>query len=131
MSTARDVVLDQVAGLTVAQVRPYARLNRQPAKLTLMVRTDEIEPSPNLATARVYSFSLIVLGTKFLTDDDEKGGVDDELDAAVELILHKLDEGITDLLWTSAKRGTYEPTNSPCYIIAAQYSGIYESEVTP
>jgi hypothetical protein len=130
MGTARDVVLDLLSTLAVdiAEVRPYARLTRQPAKRTLMVRVDDIEPE---AQMRTYKFSLIVLGTRFVTDDDKVGGVDDELDDAVEAILAVLDKGTTDLIWTSCKRGTYEATNSPCYIIATQFTGTYEQDVTP
>jgi hypothetical protein len=130
MPTARDTVLAQLAQLpsSVATVRAYARLNRPPAKPTLLVRVDEIDPVDQF---RRYGFSLIVLGTKQLTDDDRVGGVDDEIDELVELVLAELDKGITDLTWTSAKRGVYEPTNSPCYIIAAQLVGTYTEEVTP
>ncbi len=134
MSTARATVLQQLDVLAddAAQIRPYARLNRQPAKTTILVRMDEIEPRPQVgAFVRTYKFALIVLGTKLVTDDDEKGGVDDELDLLVEQLLDALDVGPTDLIWTSAKRGTYEATDSPCYIIETELTGTYESEVTP
>jgi hypothetical protein len=130
MTTARDLVVEQLAQLAPGSihVRPYARLSRQPARPTLLVRVDEIEPSDFAQLARVYKFSLIVLGTKLVTDDDTKGGVDDEIDDLAELVLSALDEGPTDVIWTSAKRGVYEPTDSPCYLIAAQWSGTYQPE---
>jgi hypothetical protein len=132
MGTARDTVVEQLAALPadLCRVRPYARLNRQPAEPTLLVRVDEIEP---VEQYRLYRFSLIVLSTKLVTDDDAVGGVDDEIDDLVELVLAELDKGITNLLWKSAKRGVYEPTNSPCYIIAAELVGDFpnETEVTP
>lgn len=132
MGTARDLVIDQLAQLPVelCRVRPYARLNRQPAEPTLLVRVDEVEP---VDSYRRYSFSLIALATRLVTDKDTVGGVDDEIDDLVELILAELDKGITDLVWTSAKRGVYEPTDSPCYIIAANIVGDFdtETEVTP
>lgn len=135
MSAARDLVVEQLAQLpplSGVEVRPYARLNRQPAKLTVLVRVDEIEPSSDVSQlARIYRFSLIVLGTKLVTDDDSKGGVDDEIDAAVELVLLALDQGPTDVIWTKATRGTYEATQSPCYLIAVQWSGTYQEDVTP
>lgn len=131
MTTARDLVVEQLDNVapTDCQVRPYARLKRQPAQPTVLVRVDEVEPSSDTSQlARVYRFSLIVLGTKLVTDDDDKGGVDDEIDDLAELILAALDKGPTDVIWTSAKRGTYEATNSPCYLIAVQWSGTYETE---
>lgn len=130
MGTARDLVIEQIAALALddADVRGYARLNRQPAKPTILVRADEIEPSDAAQLARVYKFSLILLGTKLVTDDDTKGGVDDEIDDLVQLTLEELDKGTTDVIWTSAKRGTYEATNSPCYLIAVQWSGTYTPE---
>lgn len=134
MSTARETVLVQLDQLAAeaAQVRAYSRLNRQPARPTVLVRMDEIEPNPTAGSgARTYKFALIVLGTKLVTDDDSKGGADDELDELVELLLDALDVGPTDLIWTSAKRGTYEATDSPCYIIETELTGTYESEVTP
>lgn len=132
MGTARDLVIEQLAALPadLCRVRPYARLNRQPAEPTLLVRMDEIVPVDQF---RTYRFSLIALATKLVTDDDTKGGVDEEIDDLAELILAELDKGITDLIWTSAKRGVYEPTSSPCYIIAADITGDFpiETEVTP
>lgn len=135
MSAARDLVVEQLAQLDPlddVDVRAYARLNRQPATQTVMVRVDEIEPSSDVTQlARVYRFSLILLGTRLVTDDDAVGGVDDELDDLVELVLAALDEGPTDVIWTKATRGTYEATQSPCYLIAVQWSGTYQEEVTP
>lgn len=134
MGTARDIVVEQLGNIAPAdcQVRAYARLTRQPAKPTVMVRVDEIEPSSDTSQlARVYRFGLIALGTKSHTDDDTKGGVDDELDDLVEKLLNALDKGTTDVIWTSAKRGVYEGTDSPCYLIAAQLTGTYQEEVTP
>lgn len=131
MSTARDVVVAQLAALDlddVVEVRPYNRLNRQPAKVALLVRVDEVAPAVTGERVRTYGFSLILLGTKSVTDDDKKGGVDDELDTALETVLDELDKGTTDLVWITAKRGTYEPTNSPCYIIDTSLTGTYESE---
>lgn len=134
MTTARDLVVEQLAQLPPladVDVRAYARLARQPAKLTVLVRVDEIEPSSDTSQlARVYRFSLIALGTKLVTDDDQLGGVDDEIDDLCELVLHALDLGPTDVLWTKATRGTYEATQSPCYLIAVQWSGTYQEEVT-
>lgn len=134
MNTARALVVEQLSGIVDddTDVRGYARLNRQPAKPTVLVRVDDIEPSDAAQLARVYRFGLIVLGTKLVTDKDDKGGVDDELDDVTERVLAALDRGPTDVIWTSAKRGTYEATNSPCYLIAAQWTGTYNTEeVTP
>jgi hypothetical protein len=132
MGTARDHVIAQLSALPAdtCKVRAYARMNRQPAEPTLLVRMDEIEPVEQF---RRYSFSLIVLATKQVTDDDAKGGVDEEIDDLCELVLAELDKGITDLVWTSARRGVYEPTNSPCYIIASTLVGDFSTteEVTP
>lgn len=131
MGTARQLVVEQVAQLPLDDiaVRPYARLNRQPAKVTLLVRMDEVTPLADVAqNARTYNLSLILLGTKLVTDDDQLGGVDDELDDALDHVLHTLDEATTDVVWTSAKRGTYEATSSPCYLIAVELSGTFQPE---
>lgn len=108
--TARDTVVGALQaqtgiGLPLAGVRviPYMRDLDPPAKPTVMVRIDEVVPSPFPQVWRIYRFALVLIPTM-----TKVGDADEELDALLEDVLYAVDQPTNDLTWSAAKRATFE-----------------------
>lgn len=114
MSRPRDEVVAALAAHAPASVRilPYAR-NIDPQSTTVaLVRADRVNPHPAAPQSwRVYEFAVIVVPAK-----TSAGNADDELDDALEDVLHAIDQA-DDLTWESAERGNYQDSGYPAYEI--------------
>lgn len=113
---ARDVIVDTLLGLDAMpadiDVRPYAKSLDGLSGTTLMVRVDQVRPGP-VAGTRAYTIVLLLL-----TALTEPGPADDELDAALEDVLHALDTAPAGagIAWTLADRAVFEDS-FPAYQI--------------
>lgn len=106
-SPARDEV---VALLTAAlpvgiTVMPYSRSVDSISGDTVMVRIDEVTPSPIPNAQRQYTFALLLL-----VPQTTAGSADDELDAVLEDVLFALESSNipNGVVWTKATRATFE-----------------------
>ncbi len=103
-------------------ILPYAREIDPPAQPTVMVRIDEVRPSPAGFGLQNYEFALVLIAAK-----TAPGPADDELDVLLDDVLHALGKpaipvGVT---WTSAKRATYNDTH-PAYEVAISVTAVKE-----
>lgn len=96
------------------KVMPYARNIDPPAQTTVMVRLDRVEPHPAAKGPRRYTFALVILAA--LTDPS--GPADDELDNALEDVLHVIDKAPA-YRYEKAERATYANT-TPAYEVTIQ-----------
>lgn len=115
--TARDVIVETLLGLDGLpedlDVMPYSRALDGLERTTVMVRVDEVHPGRTAGT-RANTIALLVIATK-----SDPAAAEDELDAALEDVLHVLDtspEG-TGIEWSGAKRATFDG-GFPCYEIS-------------
>lgn len=99
MHTARQLLAQALEPLLPAvRVLDYALELGGLEGPAVMIRLDEVLPSPQPQAWRRYRFTLVVV-----VDTITPGPADDELDATLELVLDALD--LTDLpAWTSAQR---------------------------
>lgn len=123
MTTPRAQLVELLEGVTpdTLDVIPYARQIPQPPKTTVMVRVDKVTPSPVApSTHREYGFVLVLIAG---TNVD--GAADDELDDALEDLLHAIDTAPAGKLprWSSADRGTYEET-APAYEVTLTQTSV-------
>lgn len=127
MSTARDTIAGllrvEFTGRADVDVVGYARQIDAPARSTVMVRVDEVRPSRIPSAWRDYDVALVVIAAATAVEAGE-----DELDAALEDVLHALDSS-TSLTWTAAKRAVYADTN-PAYEVALTVT-VNKEESTP
>lgn len=96
-------------------VLPYARDGVVPASTTVMIRVDSVTRAPEAPIAhRRYTYAVIVVAAQV----DDHGAADDELDGALEDVLHVIETSPGLPMWTSAERAVYgESTQLPAYEI--------------
>jgi hypothetical protein len=96
-------------------VIPYARDGVVPVKPTVMLGVRTIVRAPEAPIGhRLYAYSLWVLGST----TDPHGIADDELDAALEVVLDVIETTPLSLMWESAERVTYGVTTElPAYLV--------------
>ena len=91
----------------------YARSIDPPAVNTVLVRLDDVVPSPdNPQAENLHHYSLILL-----TPLTEPGAADDELEAFLEDVLFAVAKA-GNLTWSKATRATYQGTNYPAFEVA-------------
>lgn len=116
MGTARNQVVALLAGVLPADITvlPYARQIDPPSRPTVMVRVDEVRPSPHANGFRDYGFALVLVS--HLT---AAGPADDELDGLLEDVLYALEQDAipNGVVVGTATRATYAET-SPAYEVA-------------
>lgn len=105
MGTPRaEVVAVLTAALPAAvTVIPYARNIDVAGQGTVMVRVDEVTPSPQPQALREYKFALVLVVEQTVTGDDD-------LDALLEDVLHALEsrDVPNGIVWTTVTRATFE-----------------------
>ncbi|MFW5473691.1 hypothetical protein ACOCJ5_10305 [Knoellia sp. CPCC 206450] len=115
---AREFLVSQLEPVmpSTVKVEKYAREVDSPTRHSLLlVRIDDVAPHPSgIPGQRLYSFGLVLIPRKRAT-----GSGDDELDNALEDVLHAIDEA-DDIVWTRAERGTYEDSTHPAYDVTVQ-----------
>lgn len=106
-----------VAALTLpdtVRVRPYTDELGSHDRPVVMPYVDEVTRRPEGGpTLRQYQFGLLLVGVKVAP-----GGGDDDLDRALEDVLHALDQA-PGLTWSLAKRSVYEG-RLPAYLVTVQ-----------
>lgn len=100
-------------GLEGVNVIGYARSIAPPAKPTVLVRLDEVVPSPtNPQAENLHRYALVLIPTM-----TEPGNADDELEALLEDVLYAIFKA-GNLTWSKATRGTYQDTTYPAFEVA-------------
>lgn len=96
-------------------VEPYARDGIVPMKSTVMLRVDTVARAPQAGLSlRLYTYALVLVAAKV----DDHGAADDELDAALEDVLHAIETTPGLPMWTKADRAVYgETVQLPAYEI--------------
>ena len=114
--TARDEVVAALAALpdlpAGIRVMPYARALTNLSQTVAMVRVDRVERGA-VAGTRAYAMAVVVVSPK-----TEPGPADDELDGALEDVLHALETGNTGFLIGTATRAVFGDSQWPAYEIA-------------
>lgn len=104
MASIRERIITSLAvpALAAYELVPYMRAMVPAGKPVLMVRVDKITQSPERLTRRV-EFAIVLVGHLI----DQTGLGDDELDEALEDVLHALDNAVDGVVWQAANRVTY------------------------
>ena len=93
----------------------------------MFVRLERVTLAPEVpAAARKYVFDLVVV-----TPLSEAGPADDELDQALEDVLHAIDKH-PQFQWEQADRAVFESTQTPCYrVTVTRYTAPTPTNPTP
>lgn len=114
MTTPRELIVEALtaAAPETVSVVPYGDTASPQKRSQALVRIDEVAPEPTAPQAmRVYTYGIVLIASK-----THPGAADDELDAALEDVLHAIDQA-PGHTWERAVRATFEDTKIPAYEI--------------
>lgn len=107
-----------VDGSLGIDVLKYARDIDPPARVTVMLRHDEVERDPAAPLAqRRYTFALIILAASTTPDL-----VDDQLELALEEVLEVIELTASIPQWTAARRVLYGSNAAPAFEVILPFT---------